>query len=206
MLGRIAQGEQGTDTINNDWHLMLDCEKVGEMFGEMMYICDCFEAAGIPMPKVQNFCGGVEVIVQRTTFIKMMNVADNVTSLSQVVSQVEHTDNERTNASLLQVVSQVVPQVDDTNLSLLTEVFISLQKERTLAELMAEFKQVNRGRFKSSSLDILIRAGLATPTIPDKPNSRFQKYVLTEKGRQLIERVTGTDTSDSQERRNLRKK
>ena len=86
-----------------------------------------------------------------------------------------------------QVVSQVVSQVDDTDLSLLTEVFISLQKERTLAELMAEFKQVNRGRFKSSSLDILIRAGLATPTIPDKPNSRFQKYVLTEKGRQLIE-------------------
>ena len=182
MLGRIAQGEQGTDTLDNDWRLMLDCEKVGEMFGEMMYICDCFEAAGIPMPKVQNFCGGVQVSVQRTKFMNMMNVADNVTSLSQVVSQVEHVDNERTNASLLKVVSQV----DDTNLSLLTEVFISLQKERTLAELMAEFKQVNRGRFKSSSLDILIRAGLATPTIPDKPNSRFQKYVLTEKGRELI--------------------
>ena len=195
MLGRIAQGEQGTDTLDNDWRLMLDCEKVGEMFGEMMYICDCFEAAGIPMPKVQNFCGGVQVSVQRTTFMKMMNVADNVTSLSQVVSQVEHVDNERTNASLLKVVSQV----DDTNLSLLTEVFISLQKERTLAELMAEFKQVNRGRFKSSSLDILIRAGLATPTIPDKPNSRFQKYVLTEKGRQLIERGTGIGPSDSHE-------
>ena len=178
---------------------MLDCEKVGEMFGEMMYICDWFEAAGIPMPKVQNFCGGVQVSVQRSKFMEMMNVADNVTSLSQVVSQVEHTDNERTNASLSQVVSQVVSQVDDTNLGLLTEVFISLQKERTLAELMAEFKQVNRGRFKSSSLDILIRAGLATPTIPDKPNSRFQKYVLTEKGRQLIERGTGIGPSDSQE-------
>ena len=87
--------------------------------------------------------------------------------------------------------SQVVSQVDDTDLSLLTEVFISLQKERTLAELMAEFKQVNRGRFKSSCLDILIRTGLATPTIPDKPNSRFQKYVLTEKGRELISRATG---------------
>ena len=122
----------------------------------------------------------------------MMNVADNVTSLSQVVSQVEHVDNDLTNASLSQVMSQVVSQVDDTDLSLLTEVFISLQKERTLAELMAEFKQVNRGRFKSSCLDILIRAGLATPTIPDKPKSRFQKYVLTEKGRQLIESAKGT--------------
>ena len=151
-----------------------------------MKIREGFEAAGIPMPRVQNFCGGVQVTVERTKFLKMVNVAD-VTSLSQVMSQVEHTDNESTNASLSQVVSQVVSQVNDTDLSLLTEVFISLQKERTLAELMAEFKQVNRGRFKSSSLDILIRAGLATPTIPDKPNSRFQKYVLTEKGRQLIE-------------------
>lgn len=74
---------------------MLDCEKVGEMFGEMMYICDCFEAAGIPMPKVQNFCGGVQVIVQRTTFIKMMNVADNVTSDVTSVSPVELTERKR---------------------------------------------------------------------------------------------------------------
>ena len=107
-----------------------------------MKIRDGFEAAGIPMPKVQNFCGGVQVSVQRTKFMKMTNASDDVTSLSQVVSQ-----------------------VDDKDLSLLTEVFISLQKERTLAELMAEFKQVNRGRFKSSCLDILIRAGLATPKI-----------------------------------------
>lgn len=133
-----------------------------------MKIREGFEAAGIPMPKVQNFCGGVQVSVQRTKFMNMMHVADNVTSLSQVVSQ-------------------VVSQVDVTDLRLLTEVFISLQQEKNLSELMTEFGQTNRTRFKSSCLDILIRAGLATPTIPDKPNSRFQKYVLTEKGRQLIE-------------------
>ena len=102
------------------------------------------------------------------------------------MSQVEYTDNEYFNASLSQVMSQVVSQVEGLDLRLVTEVFISLQEAKTLAELMTEFKQVNRGRFKSNTLDILIRAGLATPTIPDKPNSRFQKYVLTEKGRELI--------------------
>ena len=45
-----------------------------------MKIREGFEAAGIPMPRVQNFCGGVQVSVQRTTFMKMMSVADNVTS------------------------------------------------------------------------------------------------------------------------------
>ena len=45
-----------------------------------MKIREGYEAAGIPMPRVQNFCGGVQVSVQRTTFMKMMSVADNVTS------------------------------------------------------------------------------------------------------------------------------
>ena len=168
-----------------------------------MKIREGFTAAGIPMPKVPNFCGGVQVSVQRSKFMEMMNVADNVTSLSQVVSQVvsqvEQIDNEHYKASLSQVVSQVVSQVmsqvNVTDLRLLTEVFISLQQERNLSELMIEFGQTNRTRFKSSCLNILIRAGLATPTIPDKPNSRFQKYVLTEKGKELIESVSGTNFS-----------
>ena len=41
-------------------------------------IRDGFEAAGIPMPRVQNFCGGVQVTVQRTKFMQMMNVGNNV--------------------------------------------------------------------------------------------------------------------------------
>ena len=44
--------------------------------------------AALPMPKVQNFCGGVQVSVQRTTFMKMMNAGKDITcggtSLSQV--------------------------------------------------------------------------------------------------------------------------
>ena len=31
------------------------------------------------MPKVQNFCGGVQVTVQRTKFMQMMNVGNNDT-------------------------------------------------------------------------------------------------------------------------------
>ena len=140
---------------------------------------------------------GVKVTVWRQQ--KSSDVEDNVTSLSQVMSQVEHTDNEHYKASLSQVMSQVVSQVmsqvNVTDLRLLTEVFISLQQERNLSELMIEFGQTNRTRFKSSCLNILIRAGLASPTIPDKPKSRFQKYVLTEKGKELIESVSGTNFS-----------
>ena len=48
-----------------------------------------FEPAGIPMPKVENFCGGVQVSIERTQFMKMMN-GRNVTSdvTSNVTSDV----------------------------------------------------------------------------------------------------------------------
>lgn len=106
--------------------------------------------------------------------------------LSQVMSQVEHADNKDFNEKLSQVVSQVVSQVKGADLEQVIAVFISLQKAMSMAELMEMFGQVNRTRFKRTCLDILINTGLVTPTVPDKPNSRFQKYVLTEKGKQLL--------------------
>ena len=68
-----------------------------------MKIREGFEAAGIPMPKVQNFCGGVQVTVQRTKFMQMMNVgnnvgnnvASNVVSSVVSVSQVQLTERQR---------------------------------------------------------------------------------------------------------------
>jgi len=46
-----------------------------------------FETAGIPTPKVQNFCGGVQVTIERTRFVQMTVIPENggsVTSLSPV--------------------------------------------------------------------------------------------------------------------------
>ena len=38
-----------------------------------------FEGAGMPMPKVENFCGGVQVTIERTKFMQMTNVGGDVT-------------------------------------------------------------------------------------------------------------------------------
>ena len=66
-------------------------------------IRDVFEADGIPMPKVENFCGGVRVTIERTVFVKLSvsgqtggqtgsqtssqtsDVTSSVTSLSLVI-------------------------------------------------------------------------------------------------------------------------
>ena len=58
-------------------------------------IRDGFTAAGMPMPKVENFCGGVRVTVERTKFMEMTNVTDNVPSDVPSLSPVQLTDRQR---------------------------------------------------------------------------------------------------------------
>lgn len=106
--------------------------------------------------------------------------------LSNVVSYVDMLNNEQLKQKMSYVVSYVMSYVDGANLEHIIKVFVALQKETSLTELVAMFGQTNRSRFKRTTIDILIQTGLATPTILDKPKSRNQKYVLTEAGRKLI--------------------
>ena len=56
-------------------------------------------------PKVENFCGGVQVTIERTKFMQMTNVVSDVTSnvVSNVVSlsQVQLTDRQKKMANLI---------------------------------------------------------------------------------------------------------
>lgn len=64
-------------------------------------IRDGFEKAGMPMPKVENFCGGVQVSIERTKFVKMTNVASDVASGVVSVSQVQLTDRQKKIVALI---------------------------------------------------------------------------------------------------------
>ena len=44
----------------------------------------------------------------------------------------------------------------------------------------------DRTKFRNRVLKLLLETGLVEMTIPEKPNSRLQKYRLTAKGRQAI--------------------
>ena len=55
-------------------------------------------------------------------------------------------------------------------------------------ELMAKVGRTDRTKFRKSVLTPLIASGLLEYTIPDKPNSRLQRYRLTEKGREAVEK------------------
>ena len=56
---------------------------------------------------------------------------------------------------------------------------------RSTKELLDEVGRSDRTKFKRFVLRVLMDDGVLEWTIPDKPNSRHQKYRLTAKGRKL---------------------
>ena len=69
------------------------------------------------------------------------------------------------------------------------KLLISLSDEMSRIELMKSMGLKDRMHFAREFLLPAIEAGLIEMTIPEKPNSRLQKYRLTEKGRNLIAKV-----------------
>ena len=55
-------------------------------------------------------------------------------------------------------------------------------REKTLLELMNAVGRKNRSKFRDQFLKPLLEMGFIEMTIPDKPNSRLQKYRVTETG------------------------
>ena len=73
-----------------------------------------------------------------------------------------------------QVTPQVTPQVN--------ELLAVIQGEMNRAALQAALGLSDRKSFRERYLQPALADGLIAMTIPDKPNSRLQKYRLTAKG------------------------
>lgn len=96
-------------------------------------IRDGFEAAGIPLPKVQNFCGGVQVTVERTKFMQIMNVGNDVGNDVGNMSDVQLTDRQKKICKLI----KEYPQISAKGLSEVLSV-VSRTIERDLSELQKD--------------------------------------------------------------------
>jgi len=67
----------------------------------------------------------------------------------------------------------------------------NLLEDQGITDLMAISGRKNRTKFRDQVLNPLLEEGLIEMTIPDKPRSSKQKYRLTDKGRVLLEQLTG---------------
>lgn len=99
-----------------------------------------FEKVGISMPKVENFCGGVRVTIERTRFLQMAHVASDVVSLSQVqLTDRQHKivnlikENPFISAQEMSVVLSVVHRTIQRDLSTMQKMGILIREGNTSA-------------------------------------------------------------------------
>jgi ATP-dependent DNA helicase RecG len=69
-------------------------------------------------------------------------------------------------------------------------ILILAQKEINIVDLMKTLNKTNRTRFRKHFLNPLIETGFIEFTIPGKPKSPIQQYIITGKGRQLLEKYS----------------
>lgn len=67
-------------------------------------------------------------------------------------------------------------------------ILILSQKEINIVDLMKVLNKTNRTRFRKHFLNPLIETGFIKFTIPGKPKSPLQQYIITEKGKNLLEK------------------
>jgi Fic family protein len=87
--------------------------------------------------------------------------------------------------ALVSAAPQVTPQVTPQVLELLRVVKLVASR----AELQAELGLRDRKSFLERYLRPALTLGLLEMSVPNKPNSRLQKYRLTDRGRQVLQRV-----------------
>ena len=67
------------------------------------------------------------------------------------------------------------------------KLLIFCKEDRTLIEMLSYMNVSDRTKFRKKYIYPLLEAGAIRMTIPDKPNSRNQKYQLTAIGLELID-------------------
>jgi ATP-dependent DNA helicase RecG len=86
-----------------------------------------------------------------------------------------------------QVTPEVAGQVTGQVTGQVAELLKVFSEDHSRKELMAAMKLRGRDNFEKSYLNPALQMELIERTIPDKPNSRLQKYRLTPKGRKWLD-------------------
>ena len=96
------------------------------------------------------------------------------------------------------VSTQLAPSVENVD-----KLILFCTEARSFAELMSFMDVTDRTKFRRKYIHSLLEAGILEQTIPDKPNSRNQKYQLTIKGIELINTLknNGLDIANKLQKR-----
>ena len=85
-----------------------------------------------------------------------------------------------------QVTEQVREQVDHDLADEIKRLLLVITGDKKQSEIINALGLKNKNNFRRRYLNPAVDAGLVEMTIPDKPNSRLQKYRLTDKGKEML--------------------
>ena len=111
------------------------------------------------MPKVENFCGGVQVTIERTQFMKMLNgrnvtsdVTSNVTSDVVSLSQVQLTERQKKICEMIKKDSRVSVKEMSLVLSLVERTI-----KRDLADMQKKGVLIREGNTSAGHWIVLLK-------------------------------------------------
>ena len=76
--------------------------------------------------------------------------------------------------------TQLAPSIENID-----KLIVFCVVERSFGEMLSFMNYTDRTKFRRKYIQPLLEDGVLEHTIPDKPNSKNQKYRLTEKGLKL---------------------
>ena len=98
-------------------------------------------------------------------------------------------------ADVVEVVAQGTKSGTKSGLSRdQVEILVKASTGAALTDLMAVAGRANRTKFRDQVIKPLLEQGLLEMTLPDKPTSSQQKYVLTVQGKRAINGPNGPET------------
>ena len=164
--------------------MLFDYITSGPLLAEPMYLSGYIERMGTGTREIVKLCK--ESGLKEPEFVQE-EIFRTILWRKQVEAQVEAPV---TPPVTEQVTTEVTTEVTmEATTEVTTEVKKLLQNlvgEKTRKELQKKLELRNDEHFRKAYIIPALEAGFIEMTIPQKPNSRLQKYRLTEKGKQVL--------------------
>ncbi|WP_288918403.1 ATP-binding protein [uncultured Prevotella sp.] len=161
-------------------------ESWGRGIEKVMHACKTY---GCPKPEWDFDGTGLDT----TLWFKKNRNAHDVNKPVQDVVQDEGVDNQQNTAidkevfdKIVRDVSGMCPRCVRDVSEMLVAIYNSKQDSLGIGDLLENADESSKRKYRRNVLSSALKAGLIERTIPDKPTSRYQKYRLTAKARQLL--------------------